>query len=112
MSKKELTLLILKICTLLLMVAFLISFVFLLRLKTVGLIISVIMIVIVFILYITMHIIRSKTYSYTCPKCTYKFEISPLKDITSFHAGEGARVLICPKCHIKEVMKPSLIIKK
>ena len=61
--------------------------------------------IVVLSLYLTIHILRMKIYLYTFPKCHYEFQISFLKDITSYNAGIDAKVLVCPKCALKEVMK-------
>lgn len=61
--------------------------------------------VVVLVLYFTIHLLRSKIYVYTCPKCQHQFQISIGKDITSYNAQIGGKVLVCPKCGVKEVMK-------
>lgn len=60
--------------------------------------------VLVIILYIIIHIVRSIHYVYTCPNCKNEFKINFIKDITSFNAKVGAKVLVCPNCNTKEVM--------
>lgn len=55
-------------------------------------------------LYLIVHIIHTMKYHYICPKCNTRFKISLIKDITAYNAKPGAKVLVCPKCNIKEVM--------
>lgn len=82
----------------------LVSFVFLVR-YTWGLILEISIVVLILVIYLLMHILRSITYSYKCPKCNHKFKINFIKDITAYNAAPGAKVLVCPKCGEKEVMK-------
>lgn len=64
--------------------------------------------IVVIILYIIIHIVRSIHYIYTCPNCKNEFKINVIKDITSFNAKAGAKVLVCPNCNTKEVMNSKL----
>ncbi len=63
---------------------------------------------VVLAIYLMIHIIRVKTYVYICPKCNYEFGINILKDISSYNAKTGAKVLTCPNCNTKEVMQSKL----
>lgn len=94
----------LKFIFILLIVVLLISFVFIIRYNW-GLYVTISLVVIILGLYLAIHILRSISLSYKCPKCNHNFKINFIKDITSFNAGIEAKVLICPKCKAKEVMK-------
>ena len=70
--------------------------------------VTVVYVVLIFMFYFAIHILRSKIYEYTCPKCNHKFGISFTKDITSFNSGADSKVLVCPNCCVKEIMKQNL----
>lgn len=59
---------------------------------------------VVIVLYLLIHLFRSFTYVYTCPACKKEFRIHVIKDITTYNAKHGAKVLVCPECGTKEVM--------
>ena len=104
MNKKIKALNILKWIYLILIATFVLGFVFLIKYKIILYVLAIYLPLII-ILYLTIHILRIKTYSYKCPICNHVFKISLGKDITSYNAGIGMKVLVCPKCNTKEVMK-------
>ena len=56
---------------------------------------------------------HTKKFSYHCPRCGHKFEISALTNFISFHGpsnGSGWKYLKCPKCH--ERSRATVVIKK
>ncbi len=95
---------ILKISLISLMLIFLISFIFLLQVNW-GVYLIVSLLILIFVIYLLIHIFRSKTVIYKCKDCNCEFKISFVKDITSYNAGPNMKVLVCPNCNIKEVMK-------
>ncbi len=106
-NKKEKTLSIIKLLYILSMLVVVITLPLALILKPL-LYVSLSFIGVVIVLYIIIHVLRSKYYEYTCPACKNKFSISFGTDITSFNSGVGTKVLVCPKCNTKEVMKQNL----
>ncbi len=107
MSKKEKALKIIKIIYLLLIIIFLVSFVFIIRYKW-GVFLAIVGFISIIVLYFVIHFIHKKIYNYTCPSCHQSFQIDIFKDITSYNVGSNAKILICPYCKTKEVMKASL----
>lgn len=109
MERKLQILTIIKIIYLTLILLFLIDFVLVLILQNMALlIVSIVMILIIISLYVAYHLLRVKIYQYQCPKCKHSFSISFVKDITSYNAGDSKKVLVCPNCNIKEIMKASV----
>lgn len=98
------TIKILRIILLILMLAFLISFAFILKYSwSIYLIIATLLAI--FILYFTINYLRNKNISYICNNCNHQFKISLFQSITSLNASKNSKVLICPNCHIKDIMK-------
>lgn len=64
--------------------------------------------IVIISLYLIIHLLRSKIYIYTCPNCQHEFTISFIKDISAYNSSIGTKVLVCPKCSIKEVMKAKI----
>ena len=109
MQKKEKILNIIKIIYLALILIFVIGFFLIFIIRHSWYIYMLIgFFVVIISLYLTIHIMRSKMYIYTCPNCNHHFSISVLKDITSYNSGIGTKVLVCPNCGTKEVMKAKL----
>ena len=104
MDKKIKLINILKLIYFALIVVFVLGFVFLIKYKIILYVLAVYLPLIIG-LYLAIHILRIKTYSYKCPSCNHVFKISLSKDIMSYNSGIGMKVLICPKCNTKEVMK-------
>lgn len=97
---------IIKLVLLSLTMLFIINFVLVLIIqKNLLLYISLGLLVLTCALYVIYHILRAKNYIYKCPKCKEEFKISFFYDITSYNASLGKKVLVCPKCNVKEVME-------
>lgn len=106
MENKVKLLNIIKLTYLSLILLFIINFILVLILQNKLLLyISLGLFGLIIILYIVYHIIRAKNYIYQCPKCKEEFKISFFNDITSYNAAQGKKVLVCPKCNVKEVME-------
>lgn len=106
MEKKSKILNVIKIVYLSIICLFIINFILVLILQKNWLLYTSIgLLMLVIVLYITIHIVHAKNYIYKCPKCGEEFKISFIKDITSYNAGVERKVLICSKCNTKEVMQ-------
>lgn len=101
---KEKGLTILKLIYFILILIFPITFILTLILSL-SIWIIVVYFLLVIVLYLIIHIARSVHYVYICPNCKTEFKINVVKDITSFNAKAGAKVLVCPTCDTKEVMQ-------
>ena len=106
-SKEEKIIQVLKIIFLVLIIIFVSTFVFLIKYHWTAYLYLALFIIIM-ACYITIHILKSKIYIYTCPKCQHQFKISFFKDVTAYNAGNLSKILVCPHCGIKEVMKASV----
>lgn len=104
MDKKIKLINILKLIYFALIFVFIVGFVFLIKFKIILYVLAIYLPLIIG-LYFAIHILRIKTYSYKCPSCNHVFKISLSKDIVSYNSGIGMKVLVCPKCNTKEVMK-------
>ncbi len=54
--------------------------------------------------YLGLGLVRSKTNTYTCPKCQHKFSINLFKDLFSKSGGTLGKKLKCPSCGNVEYM--------
>ena len=107
MNKKVKIINILKLIYVFLILLFIVGFIFLIKYKIILYILAIYLPLILG-LYLAIHVLRIKTYSYKCPCCNHIFDISLTKDIMSYNSGIGTKVLVCPKCNTKEVMKETL----
>ena len=55
-----------------------------------------------------MHLVRSLTIKYTCPKCQHKFKINMFKDTFSPRNNKGEKLVVCPSCHEKNYASEEL----
>ena len=58
--------------------------------------------------FLGMHLVRSLTITYTCPKCQHKFKINMFKDTFSSKNIKGEKLVVCPSCHEKNYIPGEL----
>ncbi len=58
--------------------------------------------------FLGMHLVRSLTITYTCPKCQHKFKINMFKDTFSSKNIKGEKLVVCPSCYEKNYIPGEL----